>query len=380
VSDKTVLTPTVYQISADFMNAAAQFQTAVRIKSNRVIRIEKKARGDVDGVESTLELREEIDQGNEVAQGFGTKLFDRLTDRRCRPSTLPNVEKLIEEFTQRGSEEIASVLLKEDRRKHSTFEKRLFKAIETINDNPDWTLAQSDKTNRWIPIKVSYYRNKMMESLNKNCVKIDVTYLERVEAQAMILFQDYKPFMDAGEQGYVERWIKSRDIPTPRLLVKDHKDQGKDGFWPVRLVIPATNYTQCFAKMGYKIIKQTFDERGVNYMKYTIKQAKCLKLDLERIGRKEAIRMDKDLVAKLDIEAVYPSITYELVAEAVRYYTKGFSEDDTMRVEAGLDMLKFSMSNCLVNFGKDYFQYGKEKDPLKRVYQSADSIQPGWLT
>lgn len=151
VSDKTVLTPTVYQISADFMNAAAQFQTAVCIKSNRVIRLEKKARGDVDGVKTTLAFREEIDQGNEVAQGFGTKLYDRLTNQRCRPSTLPNVEKLIDEFTKQGSEEIASVLLREDRRKHSTFEKRLLKAIETIKDNPDWTLAQSDKTNRWIP-------------------------------------------------------------------------------------------------------------------------------------------------------------------------------------------------------------------------------------
>ena len=62
VPDKTVLTPSTYQISADFMSTAAHFQTAVRKKSNRVIRIEKKARDDVDGVESTLEFREEIDQ------------------------------------------------------------------------------------------------------------------------------------------------------------------------------------------------------------------------------------------------------------------------------------------------------------------------------
>ena len=243
----------------------------------------------------------------------------------------------------------------------------MFKAIRVINENPDWTVAQSDKTNRWIPIEVSYYRKKMMEMLNKNCVKIDAKYLERVEAAALILFQDYKPFMDKGEQGYVESWIKSRDVPTPRLLVKDHKDQGKDGFWPVRLVIPATNYTQCFAKMGYKIIKKPFDKRGVKYMKYTIRQEKCLKLDLEKIEREEAIVMDKDLVAKLDIEAMYPSITYELVAKAVHYYTKGFSQEEEMRVEAGLDMLRFSMANCLINFGSDYFQYGKEENPLKRV-------------
>ena len=64
----------------------------------------------------------------------------------------------------------------------------------------------------------------MMESLNKNCVKIDTKYLERVEAGTLILFQDYKPFMAEREQGYVESWIKSRDVPTPRLLVKDHKN------------------------------------------------------------------------------------------------------------------------------------------------------------
>ena len=102
-------------------------------------------------------------------------------------------------------------------------------------------------------------------------------------------------------------------------------------------------------------------------MKYTIKQAKCLKLNLERIGRKKVIRMDKDLIVKLDIETMYPSITCKLVAETVRYFTKGFSEEDKMRVEDGLEMLKFNMSKCLINFREDYFQYGKEKDPLKIV-------------
>ena len=249
--------------------------------------------------------------------------------------------------------------MKEDQRKISPFEKRLFNAIKAINDNPDWTVAQSDKTNRWIPIQVSYYHKKMMENLNKNCVKIDVTYLKRVEEAAMVLYHDYKPYMDEGEQGYVESWIKPRDVPTPRLPVKDHKERREGGFWPVRLVIPVTKYTQCFAKIGYTIIQKTFDKRGVKYMKYTIKQAKCLKLDLERIGRKEAIKMEKDLIVKLDIKAMYLSITYELVAEAVHYFTKGFLEDDKMRFEAGLGILKFSMSNCLKIFGEEYFQYGK---------------------
>ena len=147
--------------------------------------VEKKARGDINGIKTTLAFREEVDQRDKIVQGFGTKLYDRLTDQRCRSSTLPNAGKLIDEFIQRGSEEIASVLLKEDRQKRSTFEKRLFKAIRAINKNPDLRVAQSDKTNISIPIKVSYYREKMMESLNKKCVKIDATYFERIETEAL---------------------------------------------------------------------------------------------------------------------------------------------------------------------------------------------------
>ena len=137
VFDKTVLTPLVYQISTEFTNMTAHFQTAVRNKSNRVIAIEKRARGGVNGVKPTFEFRKEIDEVDEIVQRFGTGLYDRLTDRRCRPSTLPNAEKLIDEFIQQGSDEIVSVLLKEDQQQRSTFEKRFFKAIKAINGNPE---------------------------------------------------------------------------------------------------------------------------------------------------------------------------------------------------------------------------------------------------
>ena len=49
-----------------------------------------------------------------------------------------------------------------------------------------------------------------------------------------------------------------------------------------------------------------------------------------------------------------------------------------MRVEVGLEMLKFSMANCLINFGEDYFQYGKEENPLKRVL-TIGGYDSAWL-
>ena len=230
VSDKTVLPPSVKQISADFMNTAAQIQTAVRIKSNRVIAIEKKQRGDVGNVVTTLEFGDdEIDSEEEIL-GFGTKLRDGLKARRARPSALPNAEKLIDDFIRKGSSNIVASILKEDRRKRTPFERKLFKALKVINDNPDWTVAQSDKTNRWIPLEVDYYRKIMVETLAKDCVEVNVMYFGRVEEEAMDIFHTYKPFVDKEEQGYVKSWIKLRDVPTLQLRVKDHKDQRKDGF------------------------------------------------------------------------------------------------------------------------------------------------------
>ena len=57
---------------------------------------------------------------------------------------------------------------------------------------------QTRTTDGSLCVEVSYYREKMMENLNNNCAKIDAKYLERVEAKAIILFQDYKPFMYEG--------------------------------------------------------------------------------------------------------------------------------------------------------------------------------------
>ena len=57
---------------------------------------------------------------------------------------------------------------------------------------------------------------------------------------------------------------------------------------------------------------------------------------------------------------------------------KGFSKEEEMKAKAGLDMLKFSMANCLINFGPDYFQYGKEENPLKKVL-TIGGFDSAWL-
>ena len=120
--------------------------------------------------------------------------------------------------------------------------------------------------------------------------------------------------------------------------------------------------------MDYKIIRMSFVHHHVDHMKYAIKQAICLQLNLDRIRRKETIKMDKELVVKLDIETmVYPSITYQLVEDAVHYYVREFSGEETAKFEVSLDMLKLSMSNCLINFREKYSWIAYQRDAHEKL-------------
>ena len=244
-------------------------------------------------------------------------------------------------------DQIYNLVVKKDKRKISQFNKELLDALTKLKKERDWSLAPTDKTGRWIEAYIPWYIDQMQQKMRENCIEIDINHLEEVHEKALELFNKYEIQMCKGEKKHVEIWINRRDVPTPRLLVKDHKKIGKDGYYPTRLVIPANSFTQVFGKMRYLLIKSLFDMYGVEYNKYTILQAKSLKEDLEKKFEGN-INKKKDILAALDIEAMYPSIKYKLIEKAVLHYCKKakLSEADMERVRIGLEMLKFSISNC----------------------------------
>ena len=76
-----------------------------------------------------------------------------------------------------------------------------------------------------------------------------------------------------GEAGHINESLKMKSIPTPKLLIKDHKKPNKNGKFPTRLVIPAINFAATFAKVGYLGLKAILGNHQVKYKKYTITQA-----------------------------------------------------------------------------------------------------------
>ena len=75
----------------------------------------------------------------------------------------------------------------------------------------------------------------------------------------------------------ITKLLATRAIPSPKLLIKNHKAINENGEFPTRLVIPGTNFTATFSNIGYLGIKRCLDKGKVNYSCNSIVQAYDLK-------------------------------------------------------------------------------------------------------
>ena len=112
--------------------------------------------------------------------------------------------------------------------------------------------------------------------------------------------------------------LATRDIPSPKLLIKDLKTINEKGGFPTRLVIPATNFTATFSKIGYLGIKRCLDKGKVNYSRDYIVQASYLKERLEELG----VKREEVTIASVDVINMYPLIKLATIRKSVRYFSR----------------------------------------------------------
>ena len=117
-------------------------------------------------------------------------------------------------------------------------------------------------------------------------------------------------------------------------------------------MVPATNFTSGFPKLGYLAIKSIFDRNNINYTNKTIIQASDLKSKLESLK----LSNENCTIVSLDIVDMYPSITFLILMKAIEYFSRNFSEADKERIRNALEMWQFSMGNLLLTFQDKYYQ------------------------
>jgi hypothetical protein len=191
----------------------------------------------------------------------------------------------------------------------------------------------------------------------------------------MLLLDDLEGLMGKKENKFVKQSLLSRKIPTPSLLIKDHKKASSTREFPSRLVVvPAQNFTSVFPKLGYLAIRQILDSNHVDYSKRTIVQAIDLK---EKFGLLHICRDDVTIIL-LDIEAMYPSIKFKNVQNAVEYFSSGLSERDMDTVNECLELIQFGMENTILTFKDQYCIYDGDQ-PLDKKGLTIGGYESGWL-
>jgi hypothetical protein len=124
---------------------------------------------------------------------------------------------------------------------------------------------------------------------------------------------------EAKEMGFVEAALESRAVPTPKLLIKEHKLMNSKGEYVTRLIVPATNFKAAFPKVGYLGIKNIFDQNRIDYSGSTITQASQLKATLKKLDLKK----DDVRIISFDAVKMYPSIKYKFIKRAIRHFAHG---------------------------------------------------------
>ena len=247
-------------------------------------------------------------------EGLNTGLYCQLKGSPDIPSDHPGVENFLAEFETILGSQIRERVLYKDKRRTSDFDKSLYEAVGALAKEEEWMLVPTDKTNGWKPVRTAEYIRWMRGHLDTACKPVSEGLLSDIFARAQQLLAEIGGMLSAGEREYLQNWVQQRLLPMPRLLIKDHKRPKADGSPATRLLVPATNFTQCYAKVGYMTIRALFDARGVPYAARTIIQASHLKQTLDRLG---PFKKSDVTIAALDIADMYPSIKFQLISKAV---------------------------------------------------------------
>lgn len=348
-SFKFVTEPSINEVKQDVILALKQFSNSVRLwdfNKNRKNPQQPTIQNENEPLQQTID------------NGLGTKL--RPNNGHYHENTYLPVSKNVDAFLYELQTELLDVLddrTKIDKRRPSNKETKVNNFLNLLAKREDIVAVPTDKTNSITLMDVKKYKSLVEGHLDKDATPTNNEHLVELHKEASQLLSDSKDIISANEHNYIKSTIMKRDIPTIKLLSKDHKKM-KDGNYPTRLVVPAKNYTAGFPHVGYKGIKNIMDRNNINYSRKTIVQASHLKEQLEDLN----IRNSTHTIVSMDIEVMYPSVSYNMVKTAVNYFLKDCPEEDLVLALRCLDMIKFGMSNTLITFGGKYYEYGKTAD------------------
>ena len=142
-------------------------------------------------------------------------------------------------------------------------------------------------------------------------------------------------------------------ILSPKLRIKYHKTINNKGELSTRLVLPKTNFTTRFSKIGYLGINQMLEKGKVNFSRVSIVQASDLKEILEELKLKRG----EVTIAPVDAINMHPSIKMSTIKKSVRFFARTLTAATNKTINLFMELIRFGMSSTLISFDGKYYEY-----------------------
>ena len=114
--------------------------------------------------------------------------------------------------------------LDKNKQKPITKKAKEIKAMsKKLQEDPNHVAIPTDKTNSFKVVTLKRYKEWVQAELGKNAQVIDHKRLEEIYEKAMLLLTSLEGTISEKEYNYVKYTLRSKSIPTPKNLIKDHK-------------------------------------------------------------------------------------------------------------------------------------------------------------
>jgi hypothetical protein len=136
--------------------------------------------------------------------------------------------------------------------------------LKELKDS-DLVAVPTDKTNSFRTMDIERYKMEVNKHLSERAIVIERAKLTEIYDSCFDKLNELQEIASEKELTFLDKKIRSKVIPQPKILIKDHKGPDQEGNFPTRLVVLATNFTAGFPKLGYMGIKSVFEEQGVDF-------------------------------------------------------------------------------------------------------------------
>ena len=129
-------------------------------------------------------------------------------------------------------------------------DKQISLLLKTLQRS-DQVVIAIDKINSFQVIPIEKDKKWVLEHLHKSAKEIKIERLENFFNLAQETKLKLEETISEKEQMFLSKTLEFKSIPTPKLIIKYHKKANEERDYPSRLIVPASNFTSGFPRLGY---------------------------------------------------------------------------------------------------------------------------------